>query len=77
MLTAVTIKGQVTIPKAMRQKFGLQAGQTVEFYEHDNCLALRPARSARSLPQSGFGLIKSDKPAVPADFDVAELLRTK
>ena len=45
---SMTSKGQVTIPKALRQQLGL---------------ALRP------------GMLKSQRPPVPVDFDAASLLR--
>ena len=34
-------RGQVTIPKAMRDRLGLRPGEEVEFEEHDDCLILR------------------------------------
>ena len=56
---SMTSKGQVTIPKALRQQLGLARGSRVCFV----------------LPASGFGMLKSQRPPVPADFDAACLLR--
>lgn len=44
----ITQKGQVTIPKEMRECFGLVPHTEVEFANGDNGVIIRPARS-RSL----------------------------
>lgn len=76
--TTVTSKGQVTIPKAVRQKLGIRQGSLIEFaVVGDRAeLRLRPAAVSPSVA-SGFGMLKSrgaGLPAVPADFDVATLM---
>jgi len=38
---------------------------------------LRPAVPVRALPKSGFGIVKVAGPTVPADFDVASLLKSE
>jgi len=40
---AVTRKGQITLPKAVRMKPGLDAGHRVEFIETDAGFLVRPA----------------------------------
>lgn len=77
MLSTLTSKGQVTIPQALRQRLGLLPGQVVEFdlSADATCITLRPAPSARQLPQEGFGMVKVSGPHVPADWDAASLLR--
>jgi len=72
MQTTITSKGQVTIPRDVRQHFGLRQGMSVSFTVEGDHIALRPAPSARQAMASGFGLIQSQRPAVPADFDVAD-----
>ncbi|MDD2808820.1 AbrB/MazE/SpoVT family DNA-binding domain-containing protein [Rhodoferax sp.] len=71
--TTLTSKGQVTIPRDVRQHFGLTQGMAVTFEIKGDFIALRPARASRQAQDSGFGLIKSRRKAVPADFDVASL----
>jgi len=71
--TTLTSKGQITIPRDVRQLFGLRQGMAVHFTVEGDHIALRPAPSAREAPVSGFGLIRSRRAAVPADFDVASL----
>jgi AbrB family looped-hinge helix DNA binding protein len=73
MQPTLTTKGQVTIPRAMRQHFGLQPGVAVQFAIEGDHIALRPAPSLRDAPESGFALIRSRRKSVPADFDVASL----
>ncbi|HEY4065845.1 MAG TPA: AbrB/MazE/SpoVT family DNA-binding domain-containing protein [Burkholderiaceae bacterium] len=71
----MTSKGQVTIPKAVRQQLGLKQGTRVAFVVEGDHAVLRPAMPQRPAPKSGFGMIEVAGPAVPADFDVASLLK--
>ncbi len=72
--TTMTSKGQVTIPKAVRQQLGLKQGTRVAFVVEGDHAVLRPATPHRAAPASGFGMVKVAGPAVPATFDVATLL---
>ena len=72
--SSITSKGQVTIPKALRQQFGLARGSRVSFALVGDHIELRPWKPEHPLPESGFGLLKTSRPAVPADFDPASLL---
>lgn len=74
MQTTITSKGQVTIPRDVRQHFGLKQGMAVSFEIEGDHIALRPAPSPRQSVACGFGLIKSRRKGVPADFDVASLV---
>ena len=74
MQTTLTSKGQVTIPRDVRQHFGLKQGMAITFEIEGDHIALRAARSSGQVQASGFGLIKSRRKAVPADFDVASLV---
>ena len=71
----MTSKGQVAIPKALRQQLGLGRGSRVCFELVDDHIELRPWKPPQGLPESGFGLLKSQRPPVPVDFDPASLLR--
>ncbi len=73
--SSITSKGQVTIPKALRQQFGLARGSRVTFALVGDHIELRPWKSEQPVPESGFGLLKTNRPAVPVDFDPASLLR--
>lgn len=72
--TSVTSKGQVTIPKPLRQKLGLRQGSRVEFVLSGDHLEMRVVSSPIDVPESGFGMLKSKREAVPADLDPAKLL---
>jgi AbrB family looped-hinge helix DNA binding protein len=71
----ITSKGQVTIPKALRQQLGLGRGSRVSFELVGDHIELRPCRSNHPLRTSGFGLLTSSRPPVPVDFDPASLLQ--
>lgn len=72
--TCVTSKGQVTIPKSLRQKFGIRQGSKVEFSVVGDHVELHVVNNPVAVVSSGFGLLKARKTAVPADFDAALLL---
>lgn len=74
MQTTLTSKGQVTIPRDLRQHFGLKQGMAVVFEIEGDHIALRPARAPRHPETSGSGLIRSRRKAVPVDLDVASLV---
>jgi AbrB family looped-hinge helix DNA binding protein len=72
--TSVTSKGQVTIPKPLRQQFGLRQGSKVKFVVIGDRVEMRIVSTPAALPASGFGMLKSKRVAVAVDFDPAVLL---
>jgi AbrB family looped-hinge helix DNA binding protein len=74
MQTTLTSKGQVTIPRDVRQHFGLTQGMAVTFEIKGDHIALRPARTALQVQSSGAGLIKSRRKGMPVDLDMASLV---
>jgi AbrB family looped-hinge helix DNA binding protein len=72
---SMTSKGQVTIPKALRQQLGLARGSRVSFQLVGDHIEVRPCKPQQPVSGSGFGLLKSQCPPVPVDFDPASLLR--
>lgn len=72
--TSVTSKGQVTIPKALRQKIGLRTGSKVAFVMVNGRVEMRVVNTPARVTASGFGLLKSKHRAVPADLDPATVL---
>lgn len=73
--TSVTSKGQVTIPKSVRQQLGIRQGSRVEFSLVGDHVEMRIHSTPAEMPASGFGMLSSRKRAVPADFDPATLLK--
>lgn len=56
MESAITVKGQATIPKAIREHLGLKPGDRIKFFLHpDGSVVLLPKRPAGALR----GLVKS------------------
>jgi len=75
-VTSVTSKGQVTIPKEVRQRLGIRQGSRIEFRLVGDHVEARVKTSPAGVPDSGFGMLKSRrKGAVPPDFDPAALLK--
>ncbi len=72
--TSVTSKGQVTIPKEIRRQLGIRQGSRIEFVCVDDRVEIRVKSTPTGAAGSGFGLVKSAKASVPADFDPAALL---
>jgi AbrB family looped-hinge helix DNA binding protein len=73
--TSVTSKGQVTIPKELRQRLGIRQGTRIEFVLVGDHVEMRVKTSPLETPRSGFGMLKSRRKAVPVDFDPATLLK--
>jgi AbrB family looped-hinge helix DNA binding protein len=73
--TSVTSKGQVTIPKELRQQLGIRQGSRIEFLLVGDHVEMRVRSSPTAEPRSGFGMLKSRRTAVPADFDPAQLAK--
>jgi AbrB family looped-hinge helix DNA binding protein len=71
----MTSKGQVTIPKALRQQLGLGRGSLVSFQLVGDHIEVRPCKPQPPGSVSGFGLLKSQRTPVPVDFDPASMLR--
>jgi len=50
MESAITVKGQATIPKAIREHLGVKPGDRLKFFLHpDGSVVLLPKLPARSL----------------------------
>jgi len=43
------LKGQVVIPKDLRDQFGIEPGDEVDFWDCDDHVAVRPVRSTGPL----------------------------
>lgn len=49
MNSRVGERGQVTIPKRMRERLGIRSGEKVEFEEHEDFLVVRKSASSDAL----------------------------
>ena len=74
-VTSVTSKGQVTIPKELRQQLGIRQGSRIEFSLVGDRVEMKVWSSPAGEPRSGFGMVKSRRAAVPSDFDPATVLK--
>ena len=73
--TSVTSKGQVTIPKELRQQLGIRQGSRIEFSLVGDHVEMKVRSSPAGVPGGGFGMVKSRRVSVPSDFDPAILLK--
>jgi AbrB family looped-hinge helix DNA binding protein len=64
----MTVKGQVTIPVALRERLGLRPGDKLRFEEEGGRILLTPLDSR---VESVFGLVKARKSASLEDMDAA------
>lgn len=68
MESAITVKGQATIPKAIRDHLQLKAGDRVKFFMHpDGTVVLLPKRPVSSLR----GILKAKRSVTLAEMDAA------
>ena len=73
--TSVTSKGQVTIPQEVRQQLGIRQGSRIAFELVGDHVEMRVVSSPTGMPDSGFGMLKSRRAALPAGLDPATLLK--
>ncbi len=66
--SAVTTKGQVTVPAEVRKKLGINPGDRVGFVEEGGRLILQPQPQGLA---AAFGILKSKKSASLKDIDAA------
>jgi AbrB family looped-hinge helix DNA binding protein len=65
MDSAITTKGQATIPKAIREHLGLKPGDRVKFFVHPNgSVVLLPKLPASALR----GMLKSSRKGVTVEM---------
>jgi antitoxin PrlF len=64
--SAVTTKGQVTVPAEMREKLGIKPGDRVGFVEEGGRLILQPQPQGMA---AAFGILKPKKSASLKDMD--------
>lgn len=60
MKSTVTEKGQVTIPKSLRDRLGIRPGQVVEFAEDGGRLVLSKA-DERDPVEAVYGILEARK----------------
>ncbi len=49
MISSVTSKGQVTIPKAIRDRFSIHPHDKIDFTTEDDQIILKPVKTLRDL----------------------------
>jgi AbrB family looped-hinge helix DNA binding protein len=78
MSTTVTSKGQVTIPKKVRDFLGLVPGSAVDFeVSGEGEVTLRPAGGASRRPKSRFARLRGRATVTMRTEDIMALTRGK
>ncbi len=72
--TSVTSKGQITIPKQIRQQLGIRKGSKLEASIVGDHIELHVSNIPSKITSTGFAMLQSKRSAVPTDFDPASLL---
>lgn len=69
MKAVVSEKGQVTIPKRLRDSMGIKPGQTLDFEEERGTLVIRKARDDHfeAAMDKWYGLLKDKFPGWTSD----------
>ena len=60
--TSVTSKGQVTIPKPIRQQLGIRKGSKIVFEIVNDHIELKVQSTPAQISSEGFGMLKSRHP---------------
>ena len=61
--SSITVKGQTTLPKAVRDSLAVKAGDKLRYVILDEGVLIMPVRPTSRL----FGILKYDGPAVSLD----------
>jgi AbrB family looped-hinge helix DNA binding protein len=72
--TTVTSKGQVTIPQHIRRQLGIHKGSRLVFRVVEDHMEVQVVKASVPVPETGYGMLKSDRAPVPVDFDPAVLV---
>lgn len=82
--SSVTSKGQVTIPKEMRDKLGIESGWKVEMTLENDTIQLRPAsdeisslRGALAIPGENIDYDKKEARAAMEKAAINRFLKTR
>jgi len=76
MPTTLTSKGQVTIPKPLREYLGLKAGSSVTFERLENGgVVLRPAKTRAARPTTAFVKLRGRATLRMSTEDILALTR--
>lgn len=69
MQTTIDAAGRVVIPKALRDRLGLTAGEALEVRERDGRLELEPAPTPMSLVKGRGGVVAVPREKLPVLTD--------
>jgi AbrB family looped-hinge helix DNA binding protein len=65
MTYKVGAKGQVVLPKELRERHGIQPGDEVTFDEREEAILVRRARSKEEILDDLVGMLRDDADPIP------------
>lgn len=70
-------QGKIELPIEFIQQYNIKENSFIDFVfgEQENTALLRIKDDEKPVFKSGFGMVKTDIPAVPVDFDVSVFAR--
>jgi len=80
MKSTIDGAGRIVIPKALRQRLGLEGGETLEVRERDGVIELEPAATPMSLVEDEDGVAAvpdEELPPLTDDLVRATIERTR
>lgn len=78
MITTLCVnQGKIELPIEFIQQYNIKENSFIDFVfgEQENTAVLRVKDDEKPAVKSGFGMVKTNIPAVPVDFDVSVFAR--
>lgn len=78
MITTLCVnQGKIELPIEFIQQYNIKENSFIDFVfgEQENTAVLRVKDDEKPAVKSGFGMLKTNIPAVPVDFDVSVFAR--
>ena len=76
MITKVTSKGQVTLPKQIREELGIEFGDFIDFQIKDNMVIIKPIHTKGDLMDLK-GILKAGRSATDEEIKNAKNIALK
>ena len=76
MITKVTSKGQVTLPKKIREELGIEFGDFIDFQVKDNMVIIKPIHNKGDLMDLK-GILKARRSATDEEIKNAKNIALK
>ena len=72
----ITVKGQVTIPQAMRERFGLLPGTEVDFVPTENGVEISPVGEGQKIKSAGQAWLEMAAGSLQTDLTTDQIMES-